>query len=111
MRLLLSSIRVSLSSPSSPQLDQAGRTSFFSSFAAPPVLRMHYGLRLQSMLPATACALHAHTSDGDGEASLLPDQFASRRAGQQSLALTPLVEHRQFRATHCFPTTRLSSAS
>jgi hypothetical protein len=40
-----------------------------SSFAAPPVLRIHYGLRLRSMLPASACALHAHTYDGDDEAS------------------------------------------
>jgi hypothetical protein len=60
-----------------------------SSFAAPPVLRMHYDLRLRSMLPASAYALHAHTSDGDGEASChgLLDQLASRTlsAGLQRL--------------------------
>jgi hypothetical protein len=40
-------------------------TSFVNSFAAPPVLRMHYSLRLRSMLLASAYALYAHTSDGE----------------------------------------------
>src|SRR5262249_35221936 len=52
-----------------------------NTFAAPPVLRMHYGLRLRSMLRVSAYALHAHTSEGDGEASChgqLLDQLALR---------------------------------